>query len=149
LIPGYKSVEGKSIDFEHRADLFSSVRLSLVTLLGFVTPALAAFLGAVAYSLRGISKEIVEDSFTEETRMQYRLRVTLAPLGGIAVGLITGSDLLPSDTTTFVRVVSDIAEDKVTEKLLAIQFSIGFVVGYSIEVLFSLADNFTAAFKRN
>jgi hypothetical protein len=127
---------------------FTLIRLRLIERLAFYVPALAAYLGALAYALRGIAREIVEDSFTEESRIQYRLRSTLAPLLGIAAGMMAGSRLIPSEAAPLQQVVDSTVGDTITIAVLAVQFTIGFVAGYSIEVVFSIVDNIISGFKK-
>lgn len=130
-----------------RAAAFVEIRLVLIERVGFIIPALAAFLGALAYALRGIAREIVEDTFTEESVIQYRLRATLAPLGGISAGLLSGSSFLADGAAPLTQVVRGAVDDNVTVDILALQFTIGFLIGYSIDVFFSIADNIVGTFK--
>jgi chaperonin cofactor prefoldin len=90
----------------------------------YILPLLYGILGAGTYVLRSLSKEIEEETFSDEKRTQHLLRVSLGALAGILVGWF--SFLIPSETTTFVGSISPLA--------------IAFLVGYNIELFFSLMD---------
>ena len=96
----------------------------LVILQSYILPLLYGILGAGTFVLRSLSKEIEEETFSDEKRTQHLLRVSLGALAGILVGWF--SFLIPSETTTFVGSISPLA--------------IAFLVGYNIELFFSLMD---------
>jgi hypothetical protein len=90
----------------------------------YILPLFYGILGAGTFVLRSLSKEIEEETFSDEKRTQHLLRVSLGALAGILVGWF--SFLIPSETTTFVGSISPLA--------------IAFLVGYNIELFFSLMD---------
>lgn len=96
----------------------------LVILQSYLLPLLYGILGAGTFVLRSLSKEIENETFSDEKGTQHLLRVSLGALAGILVGWF--SVLIPSETTTFVGSISPLA--------------IAFLVGYNIEVFFSLMD---------
>lgn len=96
----------------------------LAILQSYILPLLYGILGAGTFVLRSLSKEIEDETFSDEKRTQHLLRVSLGALAGILVGWF--SFLIPSETTTFVGSISPLA--------------IAFLVGYNIELFFSLMD---------
>ena len=96
----------------------------LAILQSYILPLFYGILGAGTFVLRSLSKEIEEETFSDERGTQHLLRVSLGALAGILVGWF--SFLIPSETTTFVGSISPLA--------------IAFLVGYNIELFFSLMD---------
>jgi len=96
----------------------------LVILQSYLLPLLYGILGAGTFVLRSLSKEIENETFSDEKGTQHVLRVSLGALAGILVGWF--SVLIPSETTTFVGSISPLA--------------IAFLVGYNIELFFALMD---------
>ena len=90
----------------------------------YILPLLYGILGAGTFVLRSLSKEIEEETFSDQKRTQHLMRVSLGALAGILVGWF--SFLIPSETTSFVGSISPLA--------------IAFLVGYNIELFFSLMD---------
>jgi len=94
----------------------------LVVLQGYILPLLYGVLGASSYILRALSQQIKAVTFSDESRVQNPVRMSLGALAGIMVGF-----LLPTDeTTTFLGSVSPLA--------------LAFLVGYNIELFFSFMD---------
>jgi hypothetical protein len=81
-------------------------------------------LGAATYVLRNLSKQIEDVVYSDKARIQHTSRIVLGALAGIMVGWF--SFLIPSETTSFLGSVSPLA--------------IAFLVGYNIEIFFSLMD---------
>jgi len=96
----------------------------LVILQSYMLPLLYGILGAGTSVLRTLSKQIETVTYSEEAGIQHLLRISLGALAGIMVGWF--SFLIPSETTTFVGSISPLA--------------IAFLVGYNIELFFSLMD---------
>jgi len=96
----------------------------LVILQSYLLPLFYGILGAGTFVLRTLSKEIENETFSDEKGTQHVLRVSLGALAGILVGWF--SVLIPSETTTFIGSISPLA--------------IAFLVGYNIELFFSLMD---------
>jgi len=96
----------------------------LAILQSYLLPLLYGILGAGTFVLRSLSKEIEDETFSDEKGTQHLLRVSLGALAGILVGWF--SFLIPDETTTFVGSISPLA--------------VAFLVGYNIELFFSLMD---------
>ena len=105
-----------------QAQLAAQFVLSILQ--SYILPLFYGILGAGTFVLRTLSKEMEDETFSEEKRTQHLLRVSLGALAGILVGWF--SFLLPSETTTFIGSISPLA--------------IAFLVGYNIELFFSLMD---------
>jgi hypothetical protein len=101
-----------------------AAQFALVILQSYLLPLLYGILGAGTSVLRCLSKEIVNETYTDETGTQHLLRVSLGALAGILVGWF--SFLIPNETTTFVGSISP--------------FAIAFLVGYNIELFFAMMD---------
>lgn len=89
---------------------------------GYLLPLLYGMLGAATYVIRDLSKQIKEVTYSEGTGVQHLSRISLGALAGIMVGWF--SFLI--NTSTFLGSVSPLA--------------IAFLVGYNIELFFSLMD---------
>jgi hypothetical protein len=102
----------------------------LIILQSYLLPLLYGLLGASTSSLRYLSREIDQVIFSDKRRIQHVLRIALGALSGIMVGwfsfLYEGSTLLGS--------VPPLA--------------IAFLVGYNIELFFSLMDRLIDAVKK-
>ena len=112
------------IDREASRQAQLAAQFVLAILQSYLLPLFYGILGAGTFVLRSLSKEIEEETFSEDKGTQHLLRVSLGALAGILVGWF--SFLIPSETTTFVGSISPLA--------------IAFLVGYNIEVFFSLMD---------
>ncbi|MDD9943628.1 MAG: hypothetical protein OXU20_21480, partial [Myxococcales bacterium] len=100
---------------------------------GYFLPLLYGLLGACAFILRSISRQIRERTFsTTDSVVQYMLRLVLGGLSGIAVGWF----LRPDDVGA--EIVSSISP-----------LALAFVAGYSVELLFTAMDTVIAAFTRS
>jgi hypothetical protein len=91
-------------------------------------PLLYGLLGAAAYVMRSLSKEISDVTFSNVSNVRFVLRLVLGMLSGISVGLILTPDTPPSTLSA------------VTPLALA------FLAGYSVELLFSAMDRLISAF---
>lgn len=96
----------------------------LAILQSYLLPLLYGILGAGTFVLRSLSKAVEDETFSDEKGTQHLLRVSLGALAGILVGWF--SFLIPNETTTFVGSISPLA--------------VAFLVGYNIELFFSLMD---------
>ena len=94
----------------------------LDVLQGYLLPLLYGVLGAATFVLRTLSKQIETVTYSEEAGIQHLSRISLGALAGIMVGWF--SFLI--NTSTFLGSVSPLA--------------IAFLVGYNIELFFSLMD---------
>ena len=96
----------------------------LVILASYLLPLVYGILGAATSVLRSLSKKIEDVTFSGDTGIQNLLRISLGALAGIVVGWF--SFLLPNAAGNFLGAVSPLA--------------IAFLVGYNIELFFSLMD---------
>jgi hypothetical protein len=101
----------------------------LVIFQSYLLPLLYGILGAGTFVLRKLSKEIREVTYSEEAGIEHVSRISLGALAGIMVGWF--SFLIPKETLSILGAVSPLA--------------LAFLVGYNIELFFSLMDG---AFKR-
>ena len=100
-----------------------SARFVLDILQSYILPLLYGLLGASAYVLRTMSIEIEKMKYSGESNRSYVLRLALGTLAGLIVGWFIF--LLPGQT--FLASISP--------------FAVAFLVGYNIELIFSLMDN--------
>ena len=112
------------IDRETSRQAQLAAQFVLTILQSYLLPLFYGILGAGTFVLRSLSKEIEDETFSDEKGTQHLLRVSLGALAGILVGWF--SFLIPSETKTFVGSISPLA--------------IAFLVGYNIELFFSLMD---------
>lgn len=102
----------------------------LIILQSYLLPLLYGLLGASTSSLRSLSREIDQVIFSDKRRIQHMLRIALGALSGIMVGWFS----FLYEGTTLLGSVPPLA--------------IAFLVGYNIELFFSLMDRGIAAVKR-
>lgn len=112
------------IDREMSRQVQLAAQFALVILQSYLLPLLYGILGAGTSVLRCLSKEIVNETYTDEKGTRHLLRVSLGALAGILVGWF--AFLIPNETTTFVGSISPLA--------------IAFLVGYNIELFFAMMD---------
>jgi DNA repair exonuclease SbcCD ATPase subunit len=94
----------------------------LIVLQSYFLPLLYGLLGATAFILRSLARDIKAVTYSRQSDINFLLRLSLGSLAGLVVGWFIF--LLPS--ATFLSSVSPLA--------------IAFLVGYNIEILFSLMD---------
>ena len=112
------------IDREKSRQVQLAAQFALVILQSYLLPLLYGILGAGTSVLRCLSKEIVNETYTDEKGTRHLLRVSLGALAGILVGWF--AFIIPNETTTFVGSISPLA--------------IAFLVGYNIELFFAMMD---------
>lgn len=148
---------GKLTDSPFRS--IERARIVLLAINGFLLPLWVGLLGATAFILRSLAKDIREHSFSPESRIQYRLRLALGPLAGATVGLLVVPDavslaplLFDPAALTATGSVGSAAAGTATTTSAAAVFPIGplalpFLVGYSVDFFFSIADRVLESFK--
>jgi hypothetical protein len=99
----------------------------------YLLPLLYGMIGACAYVLRELSKEVQNMTYSSDDAVNYNLRIQLGALTGLVVGWFL----------TPVR--GSAAEDMFSMYNLG-PFALSFLSGYSIELVFSAMDRFIAAF---
>lgn len=139
--PGKNGENYNSVhDIHHEGEYFEVIEFTSQILLAaaesiiksmssYVFPLIYGLLGALAYILRTLSRELREMTYSEESRIRYRLRWPLGMLAGIAVGWFFD----PSDQSL-----------PGLENLQPL--ALAFLAGYSVELLFTGLDRFVAAF---
>ncbi len=89
----------------------------------YILPLLYGLLGAFAYVLRTLTLEIRHLTYNIESNIRYRLRIQLGALSGLAIGWFTD----PGSTVNI-------------SALSLSPLALAFLVGYSVEVFFSIMD---------
>lgn len=97
------------------ADFFLSV------FQGYLLPLLYGLLGAFIFVLRSLHSDIQSLTYTRESEIKYRLRLTLGMLGGMVIGWF----FKPSE----IDVMASLSP-----------MAVAFLMGYNVDVLFSIMD---------
>ncbi|WP_417911767.1 hypothetical protein [Candidatus Electronema sp. TJ] len=111
-----------------------SAQLILQPIQQYILPLLYGWIGALAYVLRSINREIKEITYTSQSNEHYRLRTQLGALSGLAVGWFLSVD--PEDYA---------AQNSFSFGSLS-PLALSFLAGYSVELLFSAMDKIVEAF---
>lgn len=98
----------------------------------YLLPLLYGMMGACAYVLREISKEVQNMTYSNDDAVNYNLRIQLGALSGLVVGWF----LTPAGSTS----------DDIFSVYNLGPFALSFLSGYSIELVFSAMDRFITAF---
>lgn len=98
----------------------------------YLLPLLYGMMGACAYVLRELSKEVQNMTYSNDDAVNYNLRIQLGALSGLVVGW-------------FLTPAGGAADDIFSVYNLG-PFALSFLSGYSIELVFSAMDRFIAAF---
>lgn len=115
----------------------TSAEFVLQALAAYVLPLLYGLLGAFAYVLRDIAREVRDVTFSAESTIRYGLRLSLGLLSGIAVGLL----LTPGSGENGNAVPSEVLDLKTLSPL-----GLAFVAGYAVELIFAAMDRIVTAF---
>ncbi len=91
-------------------------------------PLLLGWLGAQAFILRQMTKEIGENSFAKSSALRHIVRVGLGALAGFAASFL----LTPEQVSSSLKNVPS--------------WALSFVAGYGIELVFSFMDRLIGAF---
>lgn len=114
---GYYQDKLEIIQFEN----ILSAGFILQALQEYLLPLLYGLLGAFIFVLRSLLREIKSLTYTFDSEIRYRLRLTLGALGGMIIGWF----LKPEEAD---------ALDSLSPMAMA------FLMGYNVDVLFSLMD---------
>ncbi len=98
-----------------------SAHYALGALQVYLLPLLYGLLGAATYVLRILSAEIKNLTYTTDSEIKYRLRLSLGALGGMVIGWF-----FKPDEMTLVSSLSP--------------FAMAFLAGYHVDVLFNFMD---------
>ena len=141
VVPGLVDSTGSdtSEDATVRARIaVTSAGFVLEALSTYLIPLLYGVLGAFAYVLRELVKEIREVTFTDGSLIRYRLRLSLGLLAGIAVGFLTSADAAAQGGV------------EATQAILSLTtlgpIALAFLAGYSVELVFATMDRIVSAF---
>jgi hypothetical protein len=123
--------EAQKRKFEHEFDkernkLFLtkiSAEFVIRSLQIYALPLLYGLLGSIIYTLRTLASEIKNLTYTKHSETKYKLRITMGLLGGMAIGWF-----LKPDDLSLAGSLSPMA--------------LAFLVGYNVEILFSVMDKF-------
>ena len=115
----------------------TSAGFVLQALSTYVVPLLYGLLGAFAYVLREIAKEIRAVTFSHESGILYKLRLSLGLLAGITVGFLVSPD-------TGQGAIQE-AQPILTLATLG-PMALAFLAGYSVELVFAVMDRIVSAF---
>lgn len=99
-----------------------TARFAQQSLALYILPLLYGMLGAFTHILRRLNEQLDVSTLTEGAHYRYRLRLTLGAVAGPAIGLFFSSEK-PS------TLLSELSP-----------FAIAFIAGYSVDLLFSVAD---------
>lgn len=117
---------------QSRTLLFSNTlaaSFAIEILQSFLLPLLYGLLGAFIFVLRTLLLEIRSLTYTPDSDIRYRLRLTLGSLGGMIVGWF-----LKPDEMNALTALSPMA--------------LAFLMGYNVDVLFSIMDRFIDSIKQ-
>ncbi|MCG7550984.1 hypothetical protein [Pseudoalteromonas sp. Of7M-16] len=107
-----------------RLQLFENMLFAqsvLEVLQGYVLPLLYGLLGAFIFVLRDLLREIRAITFTADSEIRYRLRLTLGALGGMIIGWF----LNPQELSGLASLSP---------------MAMAFLMGYNVDVLFAIMD---------
>lgn len=116
----------------------SAATLFLEALSNYALPLLLGLLGACAYILRRLEKELKNHTFSRKSATGYSLRLALGPLAGVAVGLLVGPwshETVPGPAE--IPSLADLSP-----------LALAFVAGYGVELVFLLMDRIIGGFNR-
>jgi hypothetical protein len=106
---------------EFRITRYASFVLEVIQT--YVLPILYGLLGAFAFILRRLSKELSEKSFSPESRIKHVLRLHLGAMAGLSVGWFFGND---GSSTVNISSLSPLA--------------LAFLAGYNVDLIFASMD---------
>lgn len=103
-------------------------RISLESISTYFLPLLYGLLGACAYVLRSLAREISKRIYTAQSNIRFQLRMYLGALSGLAVVWV-----IPGEISIGLG-------ENITQLALA------FLAGYSVEIVFAAMDALVGAF---
>lgn len=118
----------------------TSAGFVLRSLSTYVVPLLYGLLGAFAYVLRELAREVRTVVFSETSSIGYHLRLCLGLLAGIAVGFLVSPE-------------ADEGAIQETQRIMSLTTlgpsALAFVAGYGVELVFAALDRIVSAFVNN
>lgn len=116
-----ENVQEEGLEF--RITRYASFVLEVIQT--YVLPILYGILGAFAFILRRLSKELSEKSFSAESRIKHVLRLHLGAMAGLSVGWFFGTS---SSGSVNISSLSPLA--------------LAFLAGYNVDLIFASMDKF-------
>lgn len=117
---------GLEVELHRSRDVFFRSRLSATFVLNllhtYLLPLLYGCLGSFSLVLRNICRLIKEETFSSSFSLDHNMRIILGSVSGMAAGLFLGDNALLDEGGFSLMLVA-------------------FVIGYNVEVLFSMVDN--------
>lgn len=115
------------------AHIQHAIVMPLRMILLYPLPLLYGLLGACAYVLRTIGREIKTLSYTKQNKMGFGLRVQLGSLAGLIISWVFSSGF-----------INDIATQSTVTNLSFL--AISFIAGYNIELFFQAMDQYLMSY---
>jgi hypothetical protein len=112
----------------HNSVFVATARLKLEILSKYILPLLYGLLGAFAFVLRDIAREVQAETYSRSADVGYTLRIFL----GLVAGLSVAWFIQPPGTGSVLATISPLA--------------LSFVAGYSVDLLFTAMDRIVGAF---
>lgn len=128
-----RSNESSGAEMADNRIAFTSAGFVLQALSTYAIPLLYGLLGALAYVLRELAKEVRLVTFSHASRIRYSLRIALGLLAGIAVGFLVSPDAVQG--TQSILTASTLGP-----------IALAFLAGYSVELVFAVMDRIVSAF---
>jgi hypothetical protein len=125
LVPGEILFEDNWSSTTAQATTEIEIRFFLQTIQLYILPLFYGLLGAFAYVLRNLTRDIVTLSYLNDAKVNYRLRLQLGALAGLAIGWFISPSLSQGALSPL---------------------ALAFLAGYSVEVLFAGMDKLIAQF---
>lgn len=136
--PPFKSSTYLQYDIETRANIdVDGAKLFLHASLVYGLPLLYGLVGSCFYVLRTLAREVRTWTFTQQSSINYLLRIALGPLAGLAAGL-----LLLGSVDQNVFAIGSISIRALGPLMIA------FAAGYGVELIFAVLDRIVQSFTR-
>jgi hypothetical protein len=127
---------GKLSNYELGEKMVRLSRFPLEVMQSYVLPLLYGLLGALAFVLRSLVKEIKNLTFTPESRIGYGLRIFLGMVMGLMVRWFFGGGEA-SGSLTMLDSLKELSP-----------LAVSFIAGYGVELVFSAMDGIVASLAR-
>jgi len=127
----YNSKEKPDDEIKENKTYLHCATFTMDILQKYILPLIYGFLGACVYILRNLSSKIKAYAFINASVINYYIRMCLGTLGGIAI-------------------VWFVSPEKSTDPVMSLSpLALAFLVGYSVELLFTVMDTLINAFTGN
>lgn len=126
---------GRNINYGSIEELVSA-QIILGSMSSYVLPMFYGLLGALAFTLRSLAIEIANVTFSNESKIRYRLRWPLGMLAGIAVLWF-----LPGTSQTAPTDVNQLSQINLSQLQ---PLALAFLAGYGVELFFNALERLFA-----